>query len=96
MPAVVWRARALGDLEAIARKISAGSMRGTEKLVRAIAAQAALLASHPHIGRAGREPGTRELIVHRHYLMVYKVAGDRVYILRILHTSRQWPKPGTS
>ena len=96
MPAVVWRARALGDLEAIARKISVGSIRGAEKLLRTIAAQAALLASHPHMGRTGREAGTRELIVHRHYSMVYKVVGDRVYVLRILHTSRQWPKPGTS
>ena len=95
MPAVVWRVRALGDLETIARKISAGSARGAEKLMRAIAAQAALLAFHPHIGRAGRAAGTRELVVHHHYAMVYKVVGDRVYILRILHTSRQWPKPGT-
>lgn len=96
MPAVVWRARALGDLEAIARKISAGSIRGAEKLMRAIAAQAALLASHPQMGRPGREAGTRELIVHRHYSLVYKVVGDRVHVLRILHTSRQWPKPGAS
>ena len=94
MPAVVWRARALGDVQAIVGKISAGSRHGAEKLLRTIAAQAALLAIHPHIGRAGREAGTRELVVHRHYTMIYKVVGDRVYILRILHTARQWPKPG--
>nr|WP_308937255.1 type II toxin-antitoxin system RelE/ParE family toxin [Duganella sp. 1411] len=37
--------------------------------------------------------GTRELVVHRHYALIYKVVGDQVYILRILHTARQWPKP---
>lgn len=93
MPTVVWRARALGDVQTIAGKISAGSRRGAEKLLRAIAAQAALLATHPHIGRAGRAAGTRELVVHRHYALVYKVVGDHVYILRILHTARQWPPP---
>ena len=93
MPAVVWRARALGDAQTIVGKISAGSRRGAEKLLRTIAAQAALLAIHPHIGRVEREPGTRELVVHRHYALIYKVVGDQVYILRILHTARQWPKP---
>lgn len=94
MPAVVWRAPAIGDLEAIVRKISTGSRRGAEKLMRTIVAQAALLAFHPYLGRTGREAGTRELIVHHHYAMVYKIAGDRVYILRILHTARQRSKPG--
>ncbi|MFC3441026.1 type II toxin-antitoxin system RelE/ParE family toxin [Sphingobium rhizovicinum] len=45
-----------------------------------------------HWGRPGRVTGTRELIVHRNYMLIYDVVGDVVRILRILHTRRQWPQ----
>ncbi|WP_303760981.1 type II toxin-antitoxin system RelE/ParE family toxin [Alcanivorax jadensis] len=35
--------------------------------------------------------GTRELIVHPHYMLVYDVQGKRVRILNVVHTARQWP-----
>ena len=36
-------------------------------------------------------PGTRELVAHRNYILVYDTAGNVVRILRVLHSSRQWP-----
>jgi addiction module RelE/StbE family toxin len=88
---VEWKPRALADLESIARKISTGSRLGAERLLRNAAAKAALLSFHPHAGRGGRQPGTCELVIHRHYVMVYRIDGDRVSILRVLHTARKWP-----
>jgi plasmid stabilization system protein ParE len=41
------------------------------------------------MGRSGLVKGTRELVVHPHYVVVYDVA-DIVRILRVLHTSQQW------
>ena len=32
-----------------------------------------------------------ELISHEHYRLVYKIDGDTVWILALVHTSRQWP-----
>jgi plasmid stabilization system protein ParE len=55
------------------------------------AEKAALLTRFPEIGRSGRVPGTREFLAHRHYFLIYRVHGDQIQILRLLHTSRQWP-----
>ena len=33
--------------------------------------KATMLAEHPKTGRAGRVPGTRELVAHRHYVLIY-------------------------
>ncbi|MFO1210519.1 MAG: type II toxin-antitoxin system RelE/ParE family toxin [Amaricoccus sp.] len=36
-------------------------------------------------------PGTRELVAHPSYRLIYNVRGDTVRILRVLHTARRWP-----
>ncbi|MDE9428846.1 type II toxin-antitoxin system RelE/ParE family toxin [Xenorhabdus bovienii] len=46
---------------------------------------------HPNSGRLGKISGTRELVAHRNYVLVYDVIGEIVRTLRMLHTSRQWP-----
>ncbi|MCR4298538.1 MAG: type II toxin-antitoxin system RelE/ParE family toxin [Gallionella sp.] len=52
---------------------------------------AAKLADFPHIGRTGKIPGTRELIPHESYRLVYEVEGETVWILAVVNTARQWP-----
>ncbi len=50
------------------------------------------LAQFPNLGRSGRVFGTRELIIpqvgKRTYVVVYRVQGDAVQILRVLAGSR--------
>jgi toxin ParE1/3/4 len=51
------------------------------------------LADHPEIGRQGRVPGTRELVMtDLPYIIVYRRVRDRLEILSILHTSQRWPQ----
>jgi plasmid stabilization system protein ParE len=50
------------------------------------------VATFPRSGRSGRIAGTRELVISRTpYIAAYRIAGDTVRILRVLHGSRRWP-----
>lgn len=56
---------------------------------------AARLANFPLLGKPGQIAGTRELITHENYRLIYEVveADDTVWVLALIHTARQWP-PG--
>ena len=48
------------------------------------------LLDFPESGRVGQVPGTREMIVaDLPYIVLYRVSGDVVEILRVLHTSQE-------
>lgn len=59
------------------------------KIIRAVS----LLKDQPGLGRAGRVPGTRELVVpNTPYIIPYRVKDNSLQILRVYHTSRIWPR----
>lgn len=49
------------------------------------------LAEHPFLGKAGLIAGTREVIPHESYRLVYEVQDSTVWILALVHTARMWP-----
>ena len=88
---LAWTRLALNDRQAIRSYISLDNPMAALALDELFAEKAGRLADHPGLGRPGRVNGTRELVVHQHYLMIYDLANDQVRILRVLHTARQWP-----
>jgi plasmid stabilization system protein ParE len=46
------------------------------------------LVTYPYRGRASEREDVRELLVHRHYLVSYRVRRDRVEILQVWHTAQ--------
>ncbi len=65
---------------------------GADRVVGTILKAANGLARFPLIGRQGTVPGTRERVVTRYpYRIVYRIAGETVEVLRILHTAQRWP-----
>jgi toxin ParE1/3/4 len=51
------------------------------------------LSNFPSMGRPGRVPGTRELIVSgTPYIIPYRVRGEEVQILRVFHGARKWTR----
>lgn len=50
------------------------------------------LATYPTMGRAGRVPKTRELIVSgTPFIVVYQIRQQIIFVLRVLHAARKWP-----
>lgn len=50
------------------------------------------LATYPTMGRAGRVPKTRELIVSSTpFIVMYQMREKIIMVLRILHAAMKWP-----
>ena len=85
-----WSNRALLDLQRRADRIAAdGKPLAATALATELVEAAQLLAERPLMGRAGRRHDTREWVVHRNHLLVYRVRGDEVQILQLWHAARQ-------
>lgn len=88
---LVWTRPAREDRKEIREYIAADNPSAALALDALFAGKAGRLIDHPGLGRPGRIAGTRELVAHRDYILVYDVADALVRVLRILHAARQWP-----
>ncbi len=87
-----WLPSAEAALEEIVDFIAVDNLAAAlelgDQILSAVEAQ---LTHHPHIGRPGRVAGTRELVVHRDYIVIYQVRTDAVVVLDIIHAARLHP-----
>ncbi len=91
-----WVRPALEDLREIDNYISADNPDAAKRALSRIRAHSRLLVDQPHLGRPGRVPGTRELIVSKTpFILPYRVMSDEIQILRVIHGARRWPKTFT-
>jgi plasmid stabilization system protein ParE len=90
---VRWLRTALRNLDEEATYIAADDPVAARLVVARVLEAVTQLADQPGLGRPGRVPGTRELVVARtRYMVPYRVKRDTVEILRVFHTSRRLPK----
>ena len=90
---IAWSPEAIEDLVSLRAYIAednpAAARRTVQHIVESIAQ---LLPDNPRIGRAGRVPGTRELVIPRTpYIMPYRLQRTTIQILRVYHAARRWP-----
>ena len=89
---VRWSEHALADLEALRTYIAERNERAFGTIVLTIFAHIEHLKTQPQIGRPGRVPGTRELLTRpAPFIVPYRVRGDTIEILRVLHMAQAWP-----
>lgn len=88
---LLWTSEAIVDRRAIYAHIEADNPNAALALDELFSTKATRLINHPGLGRPGRVGETRELVVHRNYILVYDTAGEVVRVLRLLHAARQWP-----
>ena len=91
MNRLTWRPMALADRDAIMIYIAQDNPTAAIDLDLEFEAKAENARPRPKLYKAGRVKGTREIVVRPNYVMVYRVTGDVVEVLRVLHAAQQWP-----
>lgn len=88
---VRWTPEAEQDRLYIWRYIAEDNPAAATKIDRLFATATASLSRFPKIGPEGRIPGTRELLPHKSYRLVYEITDNTVWVLTLVHTAQQWP-----
>ena len=90
----VWSPEAIDDLIALGAYIADDDNAAAQRIaLRIIDTVEKLLSENADIGRPGRVPGTRELVIAKTpFIVPYRLQGEVLQILRVLHGARRWPE----
>ena len=89
---VKWTSNARRDLFSVEAFISRDNPTAAIETVMKIIEAVESLSSHSNMGRPGRVPDTRELVIPGlPFIIPYSVSKSSIVILRVHHTSRKWP-----
>nr|WED68580.1 type II toxin-antitoxin system RelE/ParE family toxin [Pectobacterium colocasium] len=89
---IKWLRKAAANLEAEYLYIAQDNPQAASQFVDEVQRLTELLPQQPAMGRSGRVPGTRELVLtHYPYIIPYRVKDNMLQILRVFHTHRRLP-----
>ena len=89
---IIWLDRSRRELAHIYRYIAADDPGAAPRILRRIHNAVTKLQESPNIGRPGRLPGTRELVVvGTPFIVPYRVRNGVIEILSVIHGARRWP-----
>jgi len=87
---VVWSPLARSRLQQIRAYVAKDKPEAAARLAMRIVAVVEALREHPYLGRAGAEPGIRELVIGgTPYIVLYRVQRRRVTISTIWHGAQR-------
>lgn len=81
MPRLEWMQTARADLLSIVEYIANNNPEAAQCLKEAIETKAGNLPDHPRLYRQGRVAGTREMVIHANYVLVYREGPEAITIL---------------
>ena len=86
---IVWSPVALARLQEIRAFVALDKPGAAERLATRIVSVVEALRMHPYLGRAGPEPGIRELIIGgTPYSILYRIRANRLIVSTISHASQ--------
>ncbi len=89
---VRWLRKALRNLEQAHAYIAKDNPEAAIRTILRIQGTVDQLTQFPLMGKIGRVEGTRELVIaNTPYFVIYRIKNKIVEIIRVLHTSRQYP-----
>jgi toxin ParE1/3/4 len=88
-----WSRRAINDLRDIQAYIEDNNPTAAGRItLRIIESVETMIPENPGIGRPGRVPGTRELVVAgTPYIVPYRLSHGMIEVLRVYHGARAGP-----
>jgi len=90
---LLWSPTAVSDLQSIREYIARDNPSAARKIAERIRESVNRLIEFPLSGRAGRVPGTRELVIPgTSYIAAYRTHGGEVQIAAVLHGRQRWPE----
>lgn len=84
---LIWTHRALKRLGDIAEFMARDNPLRAQTFVMERRAKLEVLRTQT-LGSSGRIFGTKELVLHPNYLAVYRIKGEQVQVLTLLHTAQ--------
>ena len=88
---ILWRSKARLSLAQINNYIADHNPTAAQRLKDAIEQAASNLPQHPYLYRPGLVAGTREVVVHPNYVVIYRVTISAIEIINVLHSRQQYP-----
>jgi toxin ParE1/3/4 len=89
---VQWTEKANRNLDEMEAYIAQDNHEAAVRVVLKVIRSMEQLADSPGLGRPGRILGTRELVIGgTPFLVPYRVRGEVIEILVVLHGARKWP-----
>ena len=90
---ILWSPEAIEDLNSLRAYIAEDDPFAARRVVLHIMHSIEqLLPENPQMGRPGRVPGTRELVIPKTpFILPYRLQRNVIQILRVYHGARRWP-----
>jgi toxin ParE1/3/4 len=91
---ILWSPEAIEDLNSLRTYIAQDNPSAAREIVLHIMHSIEqLLPNNPQMGRPGRVPGTRELVIPKTpFIVPYRLQRNVIQILRVYHGARRWPE----
>ena len=88
----IWEKGARIDLQRNIERYAQDDPLTAWRVNQEVLERSEILDDQPGIGRPGRVRGTREFVVTgTPFILVYRIHGAQIEILRVLHGHQQWP-----
>jgi len=88
---VRWTQEALKELEQILDYIAFDSGSAAERLSHQLNQSIRVACEFPNGFKPGRIQGTREIVAHPNYIIVYRVMSEQIDIISVLHARQEYP-----
>ena len=89
---IFWLESADSDLDEITDYIGQYDIGAAERMWHLLRSSVLPLSEHPYLYRqSDRVPGLRQIVAHPNYIILYRVAADRIEVVNVVHARRQFP-----